>query len=158
MDPVQPRRRVWVLPLVFTLVGLILPLELYVKNVSSEPYPGLFQPAFAQFPTVGTSLTYRALDLAIDGRTIDGEFLFPGSNGGARSRLLEAMFPPYGGSPHVDAAIRERLHTRAVHGLGVDGHTLTATWERRRFDLETRTTTVVKRLSMYEVDLTGDVE
>jgi hypothetical protein len=155
MDADRARRRVWVLPLIFALTGLSLPIQMYVKDRVGEPYPGLFQPSFANFPDVGNAIKYRVIDLDVDGRTVDAEKLFPGSNTGKRRKLLESMFPPNGDKARVDTETRARLRSRLSDAHGAKARTLTATWQRRRFDLDSRETSVVKTLSRYQIDLTG---
>ena len=152
MDSARPGTRVWVVPTIFALVGLSLPVQMYLAEMVGEPYPGLFQPAFSyvhQQPAM-----HRAIVLAVDGQVVDEEALFPSLNTGRRKALLESMFPPYGDSPQVDAAMRARMRSRLADVLDAKPRFLSATWERRRFDLDTQETSKIKTLSEYRIDLT----
>jgi len=153
MDPDRRRTRVWVLPTVFALVALSWPAQLYVAERWSEPYPGLFQPKFSAIPGHHQAVKYRAVVLKADGQVVDEKVLFPGTNFGRRHRLLQAMFPPNGGIPNVDRTTRERMRSRLTDALGTEPRFLTATWERRRFGLDSRRTSVIKTLAEYRLDL-----
>lgn len=155
MDSARPPTRVWVVPLVFALVGLSLPVQVYVKEHVSEPYPGLFQPRFSGVPSYGSKVSFRDIVLKVDGRAIAEEEFLPGENSGKRRKVLESMFPPSGGTARVDDEFRARLRSRLADARDVEPRMLTATWERRRFNLDTRKTTVIRTLSEYEIDLTG---
>lgn len=146
----------WALPAVFVAVALVWPVQVYVDERWGQPYPGLFQPTFSDVPDHDRTVRYRAVALKADGRTIDQEVLFPGLNPGRRKRLLEQMFPPQGGPAEVDIDTRRRLRSRIADALGSEPDILTATWQRRRFDLDSRRVEVVRELSEYRVDLRGD--
>lgn len=154
MDPVRRGARVWVLPTVFALVALSWPVQLVVADQVGQPYPGLFQPTFDEVPEHGEAVRYRALVLEVDGREVDEKRLYPGTNPGRRFRLLEAMFPPHGGSTDVDARTRARMRSKFADRLDGQPRILTATWQRREFDLDTRRVSVVRTLAEYRIDLT----
>lgn len=155
MEPVRQGARVWVLPTVFALVVLAWPVQMVVADRVGQPYPGLFQPTFDEVPGHGEAVKYRALVLEVDGREVDEKRLYPGTNPGRRFRLLEAMFPPHGGSPDVDARTQARMRSKFADDTGERPRILTATWQRRRFDLDTRRITVIRTLAEYRIDLTG---
>lgn len=152
MDSARPGARLWVLPTIFALVGLSLPIQMYVAETAGEPYPGLFQPAFANVHL--HPVRHQAIVLAVDGQVVDDEALFPSLNTGRRKALLESMFPPHGGSPQVDAEMRARMRSRLADVLDAEPRVLSATWERRRFDLDTQETSKIKALSEYRIYLT----
>lgn len=146
----------WVVPSIFALVALSMPVQVYIAETVSEPYPGLFQPAFRTVPEQdGRAFRYRDIELKVDGRTVDDAVLFPGLNFGKRQQLLFAMFPGEGGSAAVDDDTRARFRSILDDQVKADPQTLTVTWQRLRFDPETRKTRVVRTLSEYRVDLTG---
>ena len=103
----------------------------------------------------GKYIKYRDITLKVDGRTIDGEVLLPGFNHGRRRQLLVSMFPPHGGSPAVDDETLARFRSRLADHLGAEPQTLTATWQRLRFNPDARTSSVIRTLSRYRIDLTG---
>jgi hypothetical protein len=152
----RPASRVWIVPTIFALVGLSMPVQMYVKEAVGEPYPGLFQPAFSTIPEHdGKKIKYRDVALKVDGRTIDDEVLFPGLRHGRRRQLLVSMFPPQGGSPAVDDETRVRFRSRLADHLGAEPRILTATWQRLRFNPDTRTSSVIRTQARYRIDLTG---
>jgi hypothetical protein len=146
---------VWILPTVFALVALSLPVQLYIAEQVGQPYPGLFQPTFDQVPGHERAVRYRAILVKIDGRVIEEERLFPRANPGRRFRLLQLMFPPEGGSANVDRATRERWRSRFAEAPDAEPRILTADWQRRRFDLDTRRTSVIRTIAEYRIDLAG---
>lgn len=133
-----------------------MPVQVYLYENVAEPYPGLFQPAFSAVPEQdGRGFKYRDIVLKIDGRTLDQEVLLPGLNYGMRQQLLLSMFPPFGNAPNVDDATRAQFRSRLHDHLNADPQTLTASWQRFRFDPETRKTKVVRTLVEYRIDLSG---
>lgn len=154
--PSRTASRVWIVPTIFALVGLSVPVQMYVKEAVGEPYPGLFQPAFSTVPEQdGKRIKYRDIALKVDGRTIDNDVLLPGLRHGRQRQLLVSMFPPQGGSPAVDDETRARFRSRLADHLGAEPQTLTATWQRLRFNPDTRKSSVIRMLSRYRIDLTG---
>ncbi len=152
----RPPRRVWIVPTIFALVGLSVPAQVYVRETVGEPYPGLFQPAFSNVPEQdGKRIRYRDIALEVDGRAIDDEILLPGLNLGRRRQVLVSMFPPQGGKPAVDDETRARFRSRLADHLGAEPQTLTATWQRLRFNPDTRKSSVVRTQARYRIDLTG---
>ena len=146
----------WVLPTIFALVALSMPVQMYVAETVGEPYPGLFQPGFSSIPEQdGKMFKYRDIVLEVDGRTIDDKILFPGLNVGRRKELLLSMFPVHGGSPAVDDETRGRFRAKLADHLGAEPRTLTAAWQRFRFNPDTRKSKVIRTLSQYRIDLTG---
>ncbi len=149
--------RLWVLPMVFALVGLSLPVQIYIAETVAEPYPGLFQPAFSNVPDQdGKTFKYRDLVLKVDGRRIDDDVLLPGLNRGRQRKLLMSMFPPPGGSPAVDDETRSRFRSRLADATATDPQVLTAEWRRLRFNPDTRKSSVIRTMSRYSIDLTAD--
>jgi hypothetical protein len=148
--------RVWIVPTIFALVGLSLPVQIYVAETVGEPYPGLFQPAFSNVPEQdGKRIRYRDITLKVDGRTVDDDVLLPGLNHGRQRQVLVSMFPPQGGSPAVDDETRARFRSRLAEHLDAKPQILTATWQRLRFNPDTRKSSVIRTQSRYRIDLTG---
>lgn len=156
MDSARPPARAWIVPTIFALVIVSVPVQMYIAETVGEPYPGLFQPAFSSVPEQdGKRIKYRDIALKADGRTIDSEVLLPGLNHGRRRQVLVSMFPPQGGSPAVDDETRARFRSRLADHLGAEPRTLTAMWQRLRFNPDTRKSSVIRTQSRYRIDLTG---
>ena len=155
MDSARSGTRVWVVPMVFALVGLSLPVQIYVAETVAEPYPGLFQPAFSNVPEQdGKVIKYRDLVLKVDGQRIDDDVILPGLNRGRQRNVFLSMFPPQGGSSAVDDETRARFRSRLADATGTDPQVLTAEWRRYRFNPDTRKSSVIRTLSRYSIDLT----
>ena len=152
-----PATRVWVVPTIFALVVLSMPVQIYVATTAGEPYPGLFQPAFSSVPDQeGKAFRHRAIELTVDGRPIEEEDLLPGLNPGRRKQLLLGLFPVHQvDAAQVDDETRTRFRSRLAARLDTEPQVLVATWNRVKFKPDTRETTVIKKLSQYRIDLTG---
>jgi hypothetical protein len=156
VDSDRPGTRVWVVPTVFAVVALSMPVQMYINEHVAEPYPGLFQPSFSNVMQFGGGVRFSEIILEVDGQAIDQEDLLPNSNSGKRRAVLEAMFPrEEDESPRIDAETRETLQSNLAYSLDVEPRVLTARWELWRFDLGTRQTSVLRTLSEYQIDLTG---
>jgi hypothetical protein len=146
-------QRVWVLPAMFALVILSLPVQMLFAARFSEPYPGLFQPFFYGDSQSGGVIDVKAVEMEVDGRRIEPFDLFP-ADGPARE-IVSSMFPPGDGEMRVDEGTRTSIRATLASKLGTEPRELSITWERRRFDLATGKVSERSTLARYHLDFTG---
>jgi hypothetical protein len=145
---------VWVLPAVLAALVLSIPAQVRFTSQVAEPYPGLFQPAFdGDAQRKDHTVRFTIVRLSVDGRSIEPSDLIPDPDD--RRDVLRSAFPPDGGEAQVDDALRRSMRSALARRFGDPGE-LSVTWERRRFHLDTVTSTKGKTLSSYRVDLRGD--
>jgi hypothetical protein len=121
----------------------------------AEPYPGLFQPDFSGDSQRSSDRTVRftVVKLSVDGRRIEPSDLLPDVED--RSEVLTSAFPLDGDAAQVDDALRRSMRSAAARRFDDPGE-LSVRWERRRFHLDTVSTTKGKTLATYRVDLRGE--
>lgn len=154
-DWMTSKHRAWVMPGVFALVALSLPVQMLILDRVSEPYPALFEPRFANVLDHDDDVRFRRVELSVDGTPISSELLFPVPSSEVRRALLASMFPPHGDHPRLDDPTRQFLRRTIAEAMHIEPHELVVVWERRRFDLDTQVVTTVRKLSTFHVDLQG---
>lgn len=152
----QSKSRVWVLPAVFALLAVSMPVQMVLKERFGEPYPGLFQPAFSASEQPHGTISLTVAKMTVDGDVIDVAQLFPGGNTGQRRALLKSIFPTRHSDVVLDDDLRSRLRSNLVRSLGATPHVLSVTWERRRYRLASGLMTKAQILAEYRIDLSGD--
>jgi hypothetical protein len=149
---VRERTRIWVLPLVFALAVLLLPLQQVLIDRFGEPYPGLTMPWFTGTAQVDGRVKLTAVTVEVDGRRVDPRELQAGRVRHARL-FLSSMFPVNGGEARLDTRSRTAIRSTLPRGRGFAPRTLVVTWDRRWFHLGTGEITRGRMLSQYRVDL-----
>lgn len=144
--------RVGILPLVFVLVALSVPAQMYFTERYTEPYPALTQPFFYG---VSQHQQVKAVELTVDGRRIEPFDLFP-ADGPARG-IIATMFPPEGGEMRLSDKTRESMRSTLARRLDIAPRELSVTWESRRVDRDSGTVDDSTTLVRYRLDLTGRV-
>ena len=128
------------MPAVFAVVTLSLPVQIMVSNRVSEPFPGLFFPAFRSVPELSDGrLSFSEASFIVDGTTtIDGKTLFgiPEIN---RVRRLSKRYFPRDPDHRIELspAMRASLVGNISRATGKAPHVLTVVWKDRRYDTAT---------------------
>ena len=150
---VAPPRRTWVLPALFALVTLSLPAQMLVASRISEPYPGLFMPKFASVPDVDGGLEFNEPSFTADGQPVTLAMLFGAPKINAEvQRLARRTFPREPDGPvELSPEVRSMIAGNLAQVTGQAPRTLEVTWKRRRYDVESRTTTDLRTISSYDV-------
>lgn len=148
--------RTWGIRAVFAVAVLLLPVQVWVKNNISEPYPALFAPAFASVPQDGVlavSEEPRVVVTYEDGSKETVPFAQVLPEGGPSARLV-----PFRSAFHDDARahdprtvafVAERLTERAGRPVS----SMTVHWEEAVYDLTTGKRSVRSEPSTVELDL-----
>jgi hypothetical protein len=153
------RARTIALRVAFAAALVLLPLELVVQRVASQPYPGVYQPSFAGTPLVGDTLTARVpiVQFAFsDGTTRDVPFeeVLPESKLLAMSVFKSAFFEEgRANDPATVGYLRDLLQEKFP---GSEPATMTVEWTSQKIDIrdpDDRPGTVTKTIV---VDLSGD--
>jgi hypothetical protein len=152
----RSKSRVWVLPSVFALLAVSIPVQMVVKEHFGEPYPGLFQPAFSAFEQPHGTISLTVVKITVDGKGIDEADLFPAGNTVQRLTLLKSIFPTHQADGVMDDDLRSRLRSNLVHSLGATPHVLSVAWERSRYRLASGSMTREGILAEYRIDFSGD--
>lgn len=145
-------QRVWVMPSVFAVVALSLPAQLLFAERFSEPYPGLFQPAFLGDSQDDDRVMELAIpEIRIDGSRIEPFDLFPTDGSNAREVVL-SMFPR-NGDMRVPDRTRRAMRSTLADRFDTNPGLLTVTWKRLVVDLESGTSTVGPTITAHRLDL-----
>jgi hypothetical protein len=147
----RSERRSWVLPVVFALAVVWMPVQTYVVARHSEPWPALLQPEFGGDGQDDGFIELLAVEIEVDGRAIQAHDLFPAD--GPPRDIVRGLFPPRGDEARVPDRTRQALRAAATRAIGAEPRELTVAWERRRYDLETGTFVRRSPLARYRMDL-----
>ncbi|WP_432570312.1 hypothetical protein [Kineococcus sp. SYSU DK005] len=140
---------------VFALAVIALPLQVGIRHLASEPYPGLYQPSFGGVPLAGREAV-----------TTEAEVTLELAGGQRRTSSVEEVLPPTGvlpryvfargfgdqeaaDDPRTVAWLRERAATlddRPVTALDVR-------WQRVGYSLDDGSRRVLEDLDHVRVDL-----
>jgi hypothetical protein len=149
----ETRRNVWVLPLLFALVLLAMPVQdLIMERYDDEPYPGLRMPQFDGDGQDDGVVELSVLSVWVDGQEIPPREFQDGQADRAR-RFLREVFPREQGTPRLDEGSLNLLRETSERVLGAPPHTMAVTWDRRWFDLRTGELSYGPVLSRYRVDI-----
>jgi hypothetical protein len=154
----ERRRRPWLIPLVFALVIGSLPVQMALASRVSEPFPGLFFPAFRFVPKIPDGgLTFKEASFLVNGTTpIKGQDLFGIAEVNRVRRMSKKYFPRTPDGPvRIPRAMQSSLIANITRATGETPHSVTVTWKHRRFDIETGEVFDVKNDPSYDVPLGG---
>ncbi len=143
---------------VFAAVLLALPVQVAVREVWSEPYPGLYQPSFGGAPrsaAVATTLEPRVDVEATDGSVTPVPFrdLLPPTPVLETTVFRSAFYSADNAAePQTRAWLRGRV---AAWRPEIDPATVTITWEDVEYALSTGERRVVRTDRVTTVDVSG---
>jgi hypothetical protein len=123
-----------VLPLVFTLAIVSLPLQTVFIDRYGEPYPGLTMPWFTGTAQVNGRVKLTVVTVEADGQRVDPRVLQAGRVRHARL-FLRSVFPVNGGEARLDTRSRADIRSILARELGAAPRILVVTWDRRWFHL-----------------------
>jgi hypothetical protein len=152
------RQRQWLIPLVFAMVIVSLPVELALASRISEPFPALFFPGFHFVPKIPDGgLTFKEASFRVNGTTpISGKELFGIPEVNRVRRMSKKYFPRSPDGPvRLSPSMQSSLVRNISRATGETPRVLTVTWKYRRFDIETGKTTDLRSDRPYDVQLGG---
>ena len=149
----QERRHVWVLPLLFSLVLVALPVQdMIMERYDDEPYPGLRMPQFEGDSQDDGVVELTVISVAVDGHQIEPRE-FQDDQADRARRFLSAVFPRDQGTPRLEDGTLDLLRETSERLLGSPPQTMVVTWDRRWFDLRTGELSYGPVLSRYRVNI-----
>ena len=147
--------RVWMLPAVFAVLAASLPIQIVFADRRSEPYPGLFMPAFYGDSQSNGKVRLVTPDIRVDGRRASiGDVVGPGRPAIQRE-VLQGMFPVDKRAGQPSDVARRAVQDNLKRSLGGDPGELDVTWQRRRLSLANGTVAFDSVVSRYHVEF-GD--
>lgn len=156
MNPARQRLAVRAL---FAAALLALPVQVAVREIWSESYPGLYQPSFGGAPSsaaVATALEPRVDVEATDGSVTEVPFrdLLPPTPVLETAVFRSAFYSPDNAAePETRAWLRDRV---IAWRPGIDPSEVTITWEDVEYALSTGERRVVGTNRVTTVDVGGD--
>lgn len=148
--------RNWGVRALFAVAVLLLPVQVWVKNNISEPYPALFAPAFAAVPQEGTLAVSEEPRVVVgyeDGteETVPFAQVLPAGGPSARLIPFRSAFrdDTRAHDPRTVAFVADRLAERGGRPVS----SMTVHWEEVVYDLSTGERWVRAERSRVELDL-----